>query len=90
MLHRLACIKAFFADWNISALILGSAHDAAAVHKMCSKYSIKPFIDLNPRGMKSAEDKGYTIGDDGVPIYPLGLSMKPNGTDKERHRAKYI
>ena len=57
---------------------------------MCSKSSITPFIDLNPRGTKSAEDKGYTIGDDGVPICPLGLPMKPNGTDKKRHRAKYI
>ncbi|MBQ1614714.1 MAG: transposase [Selenomonas sp.] len=90
MLHGLACIKAFFSDWNISALLLDSAHDAAAVYKMCSKSSITPFIDLNPRGTKSAEDKGYTVGDDGVPICPLGLPMKPNGTDKKRHRAKYI
>ncbi|SEH33201.1 hypothetical protein SAMN05216583_1221, partial [Selenomonas sp. KH1T6] len=27
---------------------------------------------------------------DGVPICPLGLPMKPNGTDQKRHRAKYI
>ena len=57
MLHGLACIKTFFTDWNISALILDSAHDATAVYEMCSKNSITPFIDLNPRGTKSAEDK---------------------------------
>ncbi|WP_051650387.1 transposase [Selenomonas sp. AB3002] len=90
MLHGLACIKAFFAHWNISALILDSAHDATAVYEMCNKSSIMPFIDLNPRGTKPAEEKGYTISDDGVPICPLGLPMKPDGTDKKRHRAKYI
>ena len=90
MLHGLACIKAFFADWNISALILDSAHDATAVYEMCNKSSITPFIDLNLRGTKSAEEKGYTISDDGVPICPLGLPLKPDGTDKKRHRAKYI
>ncbi|SDP35379.1 hypothetical protein [Selenomonas ruminantium] len=31
MLHGLACIKTFFADWKISALILDAAHDASAV-----------------------------------------------------------
>ena len=90
MLHGLACLKTFFADWNISALILDAAHDAGAVYTMCKKHNITPFIDLNPRGVKTPEDKGYTIGPDGVPICPLGLPMRPNGTDKKRYRAKYI
>ncbi len=90
MLHGLACIKTFFPDWNISTLILDAAHDAGAVYTMCSKRGITPIIDLNHRGIKTPKDKGYTLGTDGVPICPLGLPMKPNGTDQKRHRAKYI
>lgn len=76
--------------WNISTLILDAAHDAGAVYTMCSKHGITPIIDLNPRGIKTPGDKGYTLGTDDVPICPLGLPMKPNGTDQKRHRAKYI
>ena len=90
MLHGLACIKAFFPEWNISTLILDAAHDAGAVYTMCNKRGITPIIDLNPRGIKAPEEKGYTLSPDGVPICPLGLPMKPNGTDRKRHRAKYI
>ena len=61
-------MKSFLPDFNITKLLLDSAHDAMPIYKYCKQKNIIPFIDLNEkRGIKVKYKNDFTIGKDGVP-----------------------
>lgn len=65
-------MKSFLPEFNISKLLLDSAHDAMPVYKYCKRSGITPFIDLNEkRGIKLNYKNDFTIGKDGVPVSAL-------------------
>ena len=62
-------MKSFLPDFNITKLLLDSAHDAMPIYKYCKQKNIIPFIDLNEkRGIKVKYKNDFTIGKDGVPV----------------------
>lgn len=48
-LHTFFRMKSFLPEFNISKLLLDSAHDAMPVYKYCKRKGITPFIDLNEK-----------------------------------------
>lgn len=68
-LHAFFRMKSFLPEFNISKLLLDSAHDAMPIYKYCKQNGIIPFIDLNEkRGVKVKYKDDFTIGKDGVPV----------------------
>lgn len=83
-------MRSFFPDFNISKILLDSAHDAMPVYDYCRKENIQPFIDLNEkRGIKLKYKNDFTIGKDGVPICKKGLRMRHDGCELAKHRLKF-
>ncbi len=83
-------MKSFLPDFNVTKLLLDSAHDAMPIYKYCKQHSIQPFIDLNEkRGIKVKYKDDFTIGKDGVPVCKEGLRMNHDGSEPAKHRIKY-
>ena len=62
-------MKSFLPDFNVTKLLLDSAHDAMPIYEYCKRKNIIPFIDLNEkRGIKVKYKNDFTIGNDGVPV----------------------
>ena len=54
-LHCFFRMKCFLPDFNVTKLLLDSAHDAMPYYEYCRRVHITPFIDLNEkRGIKLA------------------------------------
>ena len=68
-LHCFFRMKCFLPDFNVTKLLLDSAHDAMPYYEYCRRAHITPFIDLNEkRGIKLTYKNDFTIGKDGVPV----------------------
>ena len=89
-LHTFFRMKSFLPEFNISKLLLDSAHDAMPVYQYCKRNSITPFIDLNEkRGIKVKYKDDFTIGKDGVPVCKEGRRMNHDGSEPSKNRIKY-
>lgn len=89
-LHAFFRMRSFLPEFNISKLLLDSAHDAMPVYQYCKRNGITPFIDLNEkRGIKVKYKNNFTIGKDGVPVCKEGLRMNHDGSEPAKHRLKY-
>lgn len=89
-LHTFFRMKSFLPEFNISKLLLDSAHDAMPVYKYCKRNGIAPFIDLNEkRGIKVKYKDDFTIGRDGVPVCKEGRRMNHDGSEPSKNRMKY-
>lgn len=89
-LHTFFRMKSFLPEFNISKLLLDSAHDAMPVYKYCKRNGIAPFIDLNEkRGIKVKYKDDFTIGRDGVPVCKEGRRMNHDGSEPSKNRIKY-
>lgn len=83
-------MKAFLPDYNISKVLLDSAHDAMPIYKYFKRNNIIPFIDLNEkRGINLKYKNDFEIGKDGIPVCLQGLKMKLDGVKVKRSRSKF-
>lgn len=82
--------KQFLPDFQVTKLLLDSAHDAMPIYEYCKRENIIPFIDLNEkRGIKVKYKDDFTIGKDGVPVCKAGLKMHHDGVEKKKYRIKF-
>ena len=89
-LHAFFRMKSFLPEFNISKLLLDSAHDAMPIYKYCKQNGIIPFIDLNEkRGVKVKYKDDFTIGKDGVPVCKEGRRMNHDGSEPSKNRIKF-
>ena len=89
-LHAFFRMKSFLPEFNISKLLLDSAHDAMPIYTYCKRNGISPFIDLNEkRGIKVKYKDDFTIGKDGVPVCKEGHRMNHDGSEPSKFRIKY-
>ena len=89
-LHNFFRLKSFLPEYNVTKLLLDSAHDAMPYYEYCKRAHITPFIDLNGKGgVKLPYKNDFTIGKDGVPICLAGLKMNHDGIEKKKYRAKF-
>ena len=89
-LHNFFRLKNFLPEYNVTKLLLDSAHDAMPYYEYCKRAHITPFIDLNGKGgVKLPYKNDFTIGKDGVPICLAGLKMNHDGIEKKKYRAKF-
>ncbi len=89
-LHSFFRMKSFLPEFNVTKLLLDSAHDAMPYYEYCKRKKIIPFIDLNQkRGIKVKYKDDFTIGKDGVPVCKAGLRMHRDGLEKAKHRIKF-
>lgn len=89
-LHAFFRMKSFLPEFNISKLLLDSAHDAMPIYKYCKRKGITPFIDLNEkRGIKVKYKDDFSIGRDGVPVCKEGRRMNHDGSEPSKNRMKY-
>lgn len=89
-LHTFFRMKNFLPDFNVTKLLLDSAHDAMPIYKYCKHNHITPFIDLNEkRGIKVPYKNDFTIGKDGVPVCKEGFRMRHDGTEPSKYRIKF-
>jgi len=83
-------MKSFLPDFNVTKLLLDSAHDAMPIYEYCKQESIVPFIDLNEkRGVKVRYKNDFTIGKDGIPVCKEGHRMNHDGCEPSKHRLKF-
>lgn len=83
-------MKSFLADFNVTKLLLDSAHDAMPIYEYCKRENIIPFIDLNEkRGIKVKYKNDFTIGKDGVPVCREGRRMNHDGCEPSKYRLKF-
>ena len=83
-------MKSFLPDFNVTKLLLDSAHDTIPVYEYCKKENIIPFNDLNEkRGIKVKYKNDFTIGKDGVPVCKEGHRMNHDGCEPSKHRLKF-
>lgn len=76
--------------YNVTKLLLDSAHDTIPYYKYCRRSHITPFIELNEKcGIKLPYNNNFTIGKDGVPICREGRRMNPDCSEPSKHRIKY-
>lgn len=81
-LHNFFRMKNFLPEYNVTKLLLDSAHDAMPYYLYCKRADITPFIDLNGKGGRPPVYKNdFTIDKDGVPVYQAGYRMRRNGTE---------
>ncbi len=79
-----------FSLGTVDKMLLDAAHDAKIIYELLLHHDIEPFIDLNPRTKKNYSSKGdIKISYDGIPICPIGKSMKSNGFDFSKSRLKW-
>lgn len=76
-------------DFKADTVLPDAAHDAPAIYNLLGKEGAKAVIDLNTGHATTLEQKGCTIGPDGVPVCSAGHKRKPAGFDKAQHRLKY-
>lgn len=89
-LHCFFRMKCFLPDFNVTKLLLDSAHDAMPYYEYCRRAHITPFIDQNEkRGIKLTYKNDFTIGKDGVPVCREGRRMNHDGSEPSKHRIKY-
>ena len=89
-LHTFFRMKNFIPDYNVTKLLLDSAHDAMPYYEYCKRKSITPFIDLNwSRGKDLIYKDDFIIGKDGIPVCKAGLKMNHDGIEKKKYRAKF-
>jgi len=89
-LHTFFRMKSFLPEFQISNLLLDSAHDAMPLYKYCKRKGITPFIGLNEkRGIKVKYKDDFTIGKDGVPICKEGRRMNHDGSGPSKNRIKF-
>ena len=89
-LHTFFRMKSFLPDYEVSKLLLDSAHDAMPYYEYCKRENITPFIDLNGKGgVKLTYKNDFTIGKDGVPLCKEGLRMHHDGSEPSKYRIKY-
>lgn len=81
--------KAWVPGFHADQVILDAAHDAMAIYQLLSDEGSQAVIDLNKGNSTTSEQKGFTIGLDGIPVCQAGHSMKAAGFDKAQHRLKY-
>ena len=94
MIYCHSCIrfsmKSYLPEFHIEKLLLDAAHDTYPLYEYCKTNCITPFIDLNPGHTGHFKYKDdFTIGENGVPVYKLGLRMHHDGVEKAKHREKY-
>lgn len=83
-------MKNVIQDYNVTRLLLVSAHDAMPYYLYCKRTNITPFIDLNGNGGRPLVYKDdFIIDKDGVPIYPAGCRMRRNGSEKAKGKHKF-
>ena len=83
-------MKSFLPDFNVTKLLLDSAHDAMPVYEYCRRDNIVPFIDLNEkRGIIVKYKNDFIIGKDGIPVCKEGRRMNHDGCEPSRHRVKF-
>lgn len=89
-LHAFFRMKSFLPEFNISKLLLDSAHDAMPIYKYCKQNGIIPFIDLNEkRGVKVKYKDDFTIGKDGVPVCKEGRRMNHDGSEPSKTESSF-
>lgn len=89
-LHNFFRMKSFLSDYNVTKLLLDSAHDAMPYYEYYRRQNITPFIDLNGKGgVKLPYKNDFIIGKDGVPICKEGLPMNHDGSEPAKHRIKF-
>ena len=89
-LHNFFRLKNFLPDYNVTKLLLDSAHDAMPYYRYCKRANIIPFIDLNGKGGRPPVYKeDFTIDKDGVPICQAGCRMRRDGSEKAKGRHKF-
>ena len=89
-LHTFFRMKSFLPEFQVSKLLLDSAHDAMPIYKYCKRKGITPFIDLNEkRGIKAKYKDDFTIGKDGVPVCKEGRRMNHDGSEPSKNRIKF-
>ena len=89
-LHAFFRMKSFLPDYNVSKLLLDSAHDAMPYYQYCKCENITPFIDLNGKGGRPPVYKNdFTIDLDGVPVCSAGCRMRRDGIDVAKGRIKF-
>ncbi len=89
-LHTFFRMRNFLPDFNVTKVLLDSAHDAMPYYKYFRRKRITPFIDLNEkRGIKVKYKDDFTIGKDGIPVCKAGLQMNHDGIEKNKCRIKY-
>ena len=82
-------MKGFLSEFNISKLLLNSAHDAMPTYKYSKRKGIIPFIDLNEkRGIKVKYKDNFSIGKDGVPVCKEERRMNHDGSEPSKSRTK--
>lgn len=83
-------MKQFLPDFNVTKLLLDSAHDAMPYYEYCRDHDIQPFIDLNnKRGKPPVYKDDFTLDSDGVPICREGHRMRRDGTEPDKGRTKF-
>ncbi|WP_125143803.1 hypothetical protein [Clostridium transplantifaecale] len=89
-LHTYFRMKSFLPHFNVSKVLLDSAHDAMPYYEYFRKENITPFIDLNEkRGIKLPYKDDFTIGKDGVLVCREGRCMNHDGSEPSKHRIKF-
>lgn len=87
--HAWFAAKSLLPEFHADRVFLDSAHDALAIYDLMAFEDVQAFIDLNKGHSTTLEQKGYTIGPDGIPVCRDGHPMKAAGFDKAQHRLKY-
>ena len=82
--------KSLSPDIPVRNLCLDSAHDNYATYRLCQKWDIRPFIDLNMnRGRPESIPESISIDKDGTPLCMAGHRMVNWGYCKQKHSRKW-
>lgn len=82
--------KSLNPDIPVRNLCLDSAHDNYATYRLCQKWDIRPFIDLNMnRGRPESIPESISIDKDGTPLCMAGHRMVNWGYCKQKHSRKW-
>lgn len=88
--HAWFSMKAFLPDYQVSKVLLDSAHDAMPLYKYFRQQGISPFIDLNgKRGRNPKYKDDFELDKDGIPICSAGLRMNHDGSEPSKNRVKF-
>jgi hypothetical protein len=74
---------------TIDSLLLDSAHDNYATYTLLKEWGIKPFIDLNKRGVEKPRPQSLALSQRGAPICADGYEMVNWGFEAKKFRIKY-
>lgn len=83
-------LRSLLPSLKVRNLCLDSAHDNYPTYRLCRKWEIRPFIDLNEnRGRPASIPGNITIDSDGTPICQAGYRMVYWGFCSGRSRCKW-